>query len=211
MPGDVFEAVFLRNEFYRLRQRKIVGIFSISLLTGCFLLFTLIYLLMHPPAPKYIPVTLSGQVMPIFPLNQASQADADILEWATETAVAAFTYSFVDYREELQASSGFFTAGGWTQFLNALQSSNNLDAITAKSMVVSAQVINPPTLLKKGVLNNLFTWRVEVPILVTYQNDTQFTQQYNMVIMQIVRVSSLNAPKGIGIEQLVVSPIGSGG
>lgn len=208
MPGDVFEAVFLRNEFYRHMQRKVVKSFFISLLAGCILLYTLIYLYLHPPAPKYIPVTVNGQVMPIYSINQPSQPDSVILDWAAETAIAAFTYSFVDYREELQASSGFFTAGGWSQFLNALQSSNNLVAIKAKSMVLSAQAINPPTLLKKGVVNNVYSWRVEVPVLVTYQNDTEFTQQYNMVIMQIVRVSSLNSPKGIGIEQLVVSPIG---
>ena len=83
--------------------------------------------------------------------------------------------------------------------------------LQAKSMVVSAQLTNPPTILKKELINRLFSWRIEVPVLVTYQNDTQYTQQYNMVNILITRVPILNAPRGIGIEQLVVSPITNGG
>lgn len=207
---DALAAINLRNHFYQEGQRRLVVIFLISLLTNIVLLWTLIYLIRHPPAPEYFPVSLNGHIVILTPLEKPNQTDDAVLQWASQAAMASFSYSYVDFRDELQASSGFFTGNGWSQFLRALESSNNLDAVKAKYMVVSAQLTDPATILKQEQSHNLYTWRIEVPVLVTYQNDTQYTQQYNMVNILITRVSILNAPKGIGIDQLVVSPITNG-
>lgn len=207
---DALAVVELRNQFYKNGQRRAVSVLVISLITNGLLLWALIILLLYPPSPKYFPVGINGHILPIIPTDQINQTDESVLEWASQAAVASFSYSFVDYREELQASSGFFTPNGWTQFLNALQASNNLLAVKSKSMVVSAQMISPPTILKKGVLKGTYSWRIDVPTLVTYQNDTQYTQQYNMVSLLVTRVPMINSPRGIGIEQLVVTPIANG-
>uniref|UniRef100_UPI00064188B2 DotI n=1 Tax=Legionella pneumophila TaxID=446 RepID=UPI00064188B2 len=138
------------------------------------------------------------------------QSDSAVLQWANQAAIAAFTYNFVNYRDELQASSGFFTAEGWDQFLGALEQSNNLDAVKAKKLVVSAVATRAPIILQKGVLNGRYSWRVQMPILVTYQSASEFTQQNNVVTMLITRVSTLNSPRGIGISQFVVGPASGG-
>lgn len=49
-----------------------------------------------------------------------------------------------------------------------------------------------------------------MPILVTYQSASEFTQQNNVVTMLITRVSTLNSPRGIGISQFVVGPASGG-
>lgn len=49
-----------------------------------------------------------------------------------------------------------------------------------------------------------------MPILVTYQSASEFTQQNNVVTMLITRVSPLNSPRGIGISQFVVGPAAGG-
>ena len=165
---------------------------------------------MHPPAPQYFSVGINGRVTPRLPNNKPNQSDDAVLRWGSGAATASFSYSYVNYREELQASSGFFTGSGWEQFLRALKDSNNLEAVTEKRMVVSAQIINQAKVVKKELIKDSYSWRIEVPILVTYQNDTEYTQQYNLVSILISRVSILNAPMGIGIEQLVVSPITNG-
>ncbi|OGV45081.1 MAG: type IV secretion protein DotI [Legionellales bacterium RIFCSPHIGHO2_12_FULL_42_9] len=208
---DALAAISLRNNFYQAGQRRVLVIFLISLLTNGLLVFILTYLIMYPPAPQYFPVGLSGHIAPLITFDRPNQPDDAILQWTSEAALASFSYSYVNYRDELQAASGFFTGNGWTQFITALAASNNLEAVKAKSMVVSAQLTSPPTILKKELNNGLYTWRIEVPVLVTYQNDSQYTQQYNRVNILVTRVSILNAPRGIGIDQLVVSPVTNGG
>ncbi|MCP0913193.1 MULTISPECIES: type IVB secretion system apparatus protein IcmL/DotI [Legionella] len=206
MAQDALTAVAMRNAFYRDGQRKIILVLLISLLANLVLASMLLYIILNPPAPKYFATSINGRITPLFPLNQPNQSDSAVLQWANQAAIAAFTYNFVNYRTELQAASGFFTAEGWTQFLNALQESNNLDAVKAKKLIVSAVATRAPIILQKGILNNRFSWRVQMPILVTYQSASEFSQQNNVVTMLITRISTLNSPRGIGIAQFVVGP-----
>ena len=104
------------------------------------------------------------------------------------------------------ASSGFFTAEGWDQFINALASSNNLEAVKAKKLVVSAVATSAPVILQKGILNGRYAWRIQMPMLVTYQSASEFSQQHMTVTMLVSRVDTLNSPRGIGIAQFVSAP-----
>lgn len=210
MAEDALTTVAMRNDFYRDGQRKIMLALLLSILINFVMALFLAYLLTHPPAPKYFATSLSGRITPLYPLNEPNQSDSAVLQWANQAAIAAFSYNFVNYRDELQASSGFFTAEGWDQFLTALKQSNNLDAVKAKKLIVSAVATRAPIILQKGVLNGRYSWRVQMPILVTYQSASEFSQQNNVVTMLITRVSTLNSPRGIGIAQFVVSPASGG-
>ena len=91
-----------------------------------------------------------------------------------------------------------------------MQESNNLDAVKAKKLIVSAVATRAPIILQKGILNSRYSWRVQMPILVTYQSASEFSQQNNVVTMLITRVPTLNSPRGIGIAQFVVGPASGG-
>lgn len=210
MAEDALKAVELRNNFYKDSQRKVLLALIIAIGLNIILGFMLVYILTHPPAPKYFATTINGRITPLFPLNEPNQSDSAVLQWANQAAIAAFTYNFVNYRDELQASSQFFTPEGWDQFLTALKQSNNLDAVKAKKLIVSAVATRAPIILQKGILNGSFSWRLQMPILVTYQSASEFTQQNNVVTMLITRVSTLNSPRGIGISQFVVGPASGG-
>ena len=70
-------------------------------------------------------------------------------------------------------------------------------SVKSKKIVVSAVATKPPVILKKGVLNNAYSWEIQLPILVTYQSPTQYTKQNVIITMTIVRTSSVNAPRGM--------------
>ena len=207
---DALTAVVLRNKFYRDGHKRILLALTLSLVVNFGLGGVLVYLITHPPLPKYFATSINGRITPLFPLDEPNQSDSAVLQWANQAAIAAFSYNFVNYRRELQAASGFFTGNGWRQFLEALRASNNLDAVTAKKLVVSAVATRAPIILRKGHLNGRYVWRIQMPILVTYQSASQFSQQNNVVTMLVTRVSTLNNPRGIGIDQFIVGP-GSGG
>lgn len=211
MAEDALIAVALRNSFYRDGQRKTMLVLLISIMGNFVLALMLGYIITHPPEPKYFATSINGRITPLSPLNQPNQSDPAVLQWANQAAIAAFSYNFVNYQTELQAASGFFTAEGWDQFLNALQQSNNLEAVKSKKLIVSAVATKAPVILQKGILNGRFAWRVQMPMLVTYQSANEFSQANNVVTMLISRVSTLNSPRGIGISQFVVAPGVGGG
>jgi intracellular multiplication protein IcmL len=210
MAEDALTAVALRNTFYRDGQRKLILVLLVSMLGNFLLAGVLAYLLTHPPLPKYFATSINGRITPLFPLNEPNQSDPAVLQWANTAAIAAFSFNFVNYKSELQASSAFFTPEGWDQFLAALTQSNNLDAVIAKKLIVSAVATRAPIILQKGILNGKYAWRVQMPILVTYQSASDFFQQNNVVTMLITRIPTLNSPRGIGISQFVVAPASGG-
>lgn len=209
MAQDALKTVALRNGFYRDNYRRIVLILILSILVNLGLAGIVYYQVTNPPAPKYFATTINGRITPLQPLNQPNQSDAAVLQWANQAAIAAYTYNFVNYRQQLQSASAFFTAQGWTDFVSALRDSNNLDAVRSKKLIVSAVATAAPIVLRKGLLDGRYAWRVQMKLLVTYQSASEFVQERNTVTMLIRRVSTLNSPRGIGIEQMVVQQSGA--
>ena len=62
-----------------------------------------------------------------------------------------------------------------------------------------------PVILKRGVLNGVYSWQVQMPMLVTYQSANMNVQQPVLVTMLIKRVNVLNNPAGIAIDQFVAA------
>ena len=206
MAEDAVTAVVLRNNFYRDGQRKMILIAIFSILCNVVLAGILGYVFTHPPEPRYFATSINGRITPLISLDAPNQSDSAILQWANQAAIASFSYNFVNYRSELVAASGFFTSDGWNQFITALSESNNLDAVKTKKLVVSAVATAAPVILQKGLLNGRYAWRIQMPILVTYQSASEFSQQNLNVTMLVTRVDTLNSPRGIGIAQFISAP-----
>jgi len=142
------------------------------------------------------------------PMNEANLSDAAILVWANEVAVSLLSYNFVNYRSEFQKSSGFFTPNGFDTFLAAIDKSNSLALVETKKFIVSAVATKPPIIVHKGIINNLYSWKVEIPMLITYQNQSEFQQANNIVTLLITRAPAINAPRGIAVAKFTVAPEG---
>ncbi len=207
--NDALALVHLRNEFYRDNYRKVVGVLLFAIIILFILAGALVYMVTHPPTPKYFATDPQGRLIRLPPLNKPNLSKPALLQWANIAAVAAFSYNFVNYRQQLQAASEFFTNSGWRAFIKALDESNNLNAVIAKKLVVSAVAQGAPVILQEGIIGGRYAWRVQMPLLITYQSANQLTQQQVVVTMLITRISTLESAKGIGIAQFVVS--GGGG
>jgi intracellular multiplication protein IcmL len=201
---DAIAAVRLRNDFYRDNYRRVIGALLLAVLVIFVLTSTFAYVIMNPPAPRYIAINPDGRIIPLKPLDEPNMSSSALLQWANSAAIAAYTYSFVNYRGELQAASEFFTPDGWQQFLAALKSSGNLDALTQEKLIVSAVATQAPVILQEGKLNGVYSWKIQFGMLITYQSASKVAQQNVVVTMLIQRVSPLASPRGIGIAQFIV-------
>ena len=209
--SQAFTLVMLRDKFYRDGFHKIVLAFILSLASNAILITLTLYIWATPPAPRYFPVSETGRILPIQPLTKPKEfsTESTILEWVTKSAIAAYTFNYVNYMQELQAASVFFTANGWDNFLDALVRSNNLEAIKRRKFIVNAEAYGVPKILRKGIVKGRYTWEIALKLLVTYRNETQFNQEKNLVIIKVQRIFSLNSPRGIGLDQFVVQPVQS--
>lgn len=210
MTDNNGENMQLLERYQRDSQGKL-SVLLISVASLCFMLTIFLgYVIFNPPQPQYFATSVNGRITPLVALEEPNQSDSAVLQWANQAAIAAFTYNFVNYQDELLAASRYFTASGWQQFTDALTQSNNLDVVKAKKLIVSAVATRSPIILQKGVLNGVYSWRIQMPILVTYQSASEFSQQNNVVTMLVTRISTLESPRGIGISQFIVMPATGG-
>jgi intracellular multiplication protein IcmL len=210
MSQDALETIMMRNHYYHENyvQMTIMSLLLVILAIG---LGTLAYTVKNScPTHVYFPTTNSGTILKLPPLNKAHMTTKDLLAWSKKTAIMAYSYNFVNYRVALSSLRNYFTAAGYEGFIKALLDSNNLQGVRDKKWVVSAVATNEPKLLEEGNTGDgpdaLYIWRVELPMLVTYQNSKaeQLRRQEVKVTMTITRVSTLEAADGIGIAQFIV-------
>lgn len=202
------ELVMLRNNFYRDNYRKVVAILLIMVTINAALIGVVFYQIYSVPPTQYFATTSDGRIIKLNPLSDPVVTSSALLQWATQAAVAAYSYNFVDYRDQFQAASEYFTPQGWKNFADALEGSRNLDTVLSKKLVVSAVATGAPVIVEQGLINNRYSWKVQMPILVTYQSSSSNYQQPLVITMLITRVPELDVPKGIAIAQFYAAQQG---
>ncbi|OGT07088.1 MAG: type IV secretion protein DotI [Gammaproteobacteria bacterium GWE2_37_16] len=197
------EFVMLRNNFYRDNYRRVVSVLLLMVLINVALVGIIFYQIANAPTPKYFATGIDGRITPLNSLDMPVISQSELLQWAARAATAANTYDFVNYREALQGVQSYFTADGWRNFEAALRGSRSLELVLERKLVVSAVATGTPVILDQGVIGDRYAWKVQVPILVSYQSASDNTQQAQIVTMIIARVPTLNTPKGIAITSFV--------
>lgn len=202
---DALETIRLRNNFYRDGYRRLLGAVLISVLINLLLAGGLIYMVTHPSVPQYFATTREGKLLRMYPLSQPIVSTSELLQWAATAATAANTYNFVNYRKEMQNASEYFTPAGWKEFQDSLKSSKTLEAVLSKKLTVSAVATGAPVIASQGVVAGKYKWKVQMPILVTYESANTKISQPSMVTMLISRVPTLESVKGVAIDAFIMS------
>lgn len=210
------ELILVRNHFYRDSYRRLMVICLLLIFANCFVGYLVWYESTHQTLPKYFATTPDGTPIPLVPLSKPNLSSTMLLEWATEAATTAYTFNFVNFRRALQHTRTYFTRAGYLNFIKALKDSNNFEAVQKNKLVVHASLEaggNPAILRDSDSDPNLridgvYTWQVQVPMLVTYEGASQNKIVQRIVLTMLIRrMSALESPRGVGIESFVVSEI----
>lgn len=201
MSDDALELVRMRNNFYRDNYRRALAALLLMILINLLLAAGIVYQIMNRPQPQYFATTADGKLIQLSPLNDPMVSQEFLLQWANQAAVAAYTYDFVNYRQQLQKASEYFTPEGWKNFEDILRKSKNLDTVIDQKLTVNAVATGAPVITQRGILNDRYAWKVQIPLLITYQNPNRVINQSVLVNMIITRVSVLEFPRGIAIAE----------
>ncbi len=133
------------------------------------------------------------------PLHEPNLSNTQLLNWATEAAVTSFSFDYEHIRSQLQSAASFFTPLGWQHFVMGLKKSNNLDLIQKYRLVGTAVPYDKPNITWLGQVSGIFAWKVDVPLLVIYQNESSKYEQKMIVSLFIHRSSNYVGRDNIGI------------
>jgi intracellular multiplication protein IcmL len=201
-PKGSVEHVQLRLEFYRDSYRKLVIIAVVAVVLAILQSLIIYYLASRPVKTVYY-ATEGGRIVPLQPLNEPVLTQRQVLSFAQEASVEAYTFDFVNYRKQLSGVSGYFTQDGYKEYIEAL-SRSNLDIVTTKRYVVSAVASGAPVVTREGLKQGVYVWEVQMPMSVAYQSASERVDQKFVVRMLLKRIPTTLNPKGIGVHQLIL-------
>jgi intracellular multiplication protein IcmL len=196
--------VMVRNEFYRDGYRTLFKIALIQAVIILGLIFSMFYVVhVHQPENRYFATTEDGRLVPMVALSEPNLSTPALMSWTAQAATEVMTFGFNDYRRRLQEASRNFTKIGWASFTTALERSKIMEMVESNRQVVTAAPRSAPVLVSEGLVAGRYQWQVEVPMVVTYQSGNESRADNLLVTLIIVRVSKLESPNGVGIEQWV--------
>lgn len=194
--------VMVRNEYYRdgfrsmLRLCTLLGIIIVGLLAAMFYVIDV-----HQPENRYFATTEDGRLIEMTPLSQPNLSTPALLSWVAQAATEVNTFGFSDYRRRLQEASKNFTREGWESFTTALTRAGIIESVEVNRQSVTAVPQGAPVILSEGVVRGRYQWQVELPIIITYEAGSRKRSDSLLVTAVVVRVSPLENPNGVGINQ----------
>ncbi|MDB5478503.1 MAG: IcmL (DotI) protein [Alphaproteobacteria bacterium] len=203
-PAGALEAVVTRNVYYRDGYRnlqRINWILSLAILALLIALAVTIYV--SRPQDRFFATTSDGRLIRMIALDEPNMNDAALVSWSARAASDVMTFGFHDYQKRLQDASAYFTRRGWQSFTEALERSRVMEGVQQSQRVVTAAPKSAPTITQQGLVDGVYRWIVELPLIVTYQSGTATQTDTINVTLVIVRVSTLDSPSGVGIQQWV--------
>jgi intracellular multiplication protein IcmL len=201
---DAIATVMNRNAFYRDGYRMLMRISIIQTFVIVFLVAGLISLLLTMQTKQvYFATTADGRIINIVPLNEPYRSQAEVVAWAAATAQNVMRFGYHDYRDRLQQISGNFTATGWESFTKALKESNIIEAVEARKLVVTMDINSAPEITNASARGGVYSWDLKFPVTIKFDGNEPPQPISTLLYLRIVRVSTLQNPDGISVEQWV--------
>jgi len=201
---DSVATILTRNSFYRDGYRFLLRVSMMQTVVIALLILVSCGLFMTAKTKAvYFATTSDGRIINIVPLNDPYLTQAQVIAWAASTAQNVMRFGYHDYRERLQKISSDFTPSGWESFNKALKEANFLEAIQARKLVATMDINAAPEIQSAFERNGVYTWYVRFPVTIKFDGDQPPQPIHTMLRLQIVRVSTLQNPEGVSIEQWV--------
>lgn len=204
--ADIAAATQLgRDALARDRYIFLVKSIYILLFALIFSIAVNLYLGTRPVEFRYFVTSPSGSIREIEALNRPVQSTNEVLSWTTQVITKAYSISFANHQQQLADIRPSFTEPGWRGFEQALSRSGFIEKILSQQFVSSAVPEKAPVVIAEGMVDGAYGWRLQVPIIVTYQSASSTTSQTVQVQVTVVRRPETENPKGLGIAQIVAN------
>lgn len=204
-PAPDAAAVIGGLGWYRAQFRHAMKLALGLVAVLCASLAVIALLLLNQPKPQYFAATPDLRIAPLIPLDQPLLTQEGLLTWAANTICGAMSLDFLEWRKKLDAIRPDFDPEAYKSFLASLQSSGVLDMIRDKRLSASAIATRAPVIIASGLVGGKATWRVEFPLIVSYESSqgVESTQRLLATIL-VCRASTATTPRGVVIQQVVL-------
>ncbi|PIZ04166.1 MAG: type IV secretion protein IcmL [Gammaproteobacteria bacterium CG_4_10_14_0_8_um_filter_38_16] len=206
MNTDSQELALQLNKFYRDAYRRTMKWLVFLVVICAILSCVLAWMTYDRKQPLYYAAATNGDVVPMHSLSEPVITSSFIVRWSALTTRLIYNLSFSRYQKQLAQVKPRFTTEGWAKMMSALKASGFLSELVDKRLIISSVVSGPPVILARMIVHGRFTWRVQLPLLVTYTSASTSSQRNIVITIDVQRVPTLNASQGIQIINFLSKP-----
>lgn len=162
-------------------------------------------LLFNSPSPVYYAATPDLRLAPLIPLDRPVLTQQGLLNWVSETVTNAVSLDFLEWRDKLTKVREHFDSAAFKSFMQALESSGMLAMVKEKRLSISAVVTEAPVIVTSGLINGKATWKIEFPMVISYESSQGVETTQNLIASVLVRrASTITTPRGVVIQQIIL-------
>lgn len=172
-----------------LAQLVLIGIL------GFFIFIQLVSL----PEPVYFNLNQDGQIIEPAPLDKPDLTNAAMLNLVNEAVNLAFTFNYSNVKNHVNLLRPYLDDRGIKTYLQAMQDDSIMRQVIPKQLIVSAKATKAPQIIREGVFKGRYTWRVQMPLMVYYENSEAIQRQELNIDIIVWRVPEIVSPNGIKI------------
>lgn len=192
-----------RNALSRQRYEFVMKVTSGFVILSIILAVSIVYLATRPVQQRFFTTNSQGAIREILALNKPIASEEEVLNWATQAVTKSYSMSFANYGQQLNDLKPSFTDAGWRGYEQALQRAGFLDSMLKNQYVTSAVPRKAPVVVARGVVNGVFGWRLQIPLIVTFTSANANSSQEINVEVTVVRRDETENPSGLGIAQIL--------
>lgn len=145
--------------------------------------------------------------IPMRPLSDPVVTRDGLLAWARDCAVTAYDIDFAHWQEQARRAQTCFMEPAWRGYGTSFR--RNLETIKEKSLTARPVPLGPPQIANQAIIGDRYTWRVQMPIRVVYENVNGRVPDDLMLDMTVVRTDDPEHPRGIAFAVFVAKPLTS--
>ena len=202
MNTQILPNIIKKNDFYKQNFKRMINVLLVSILLNIILVITMMFIWHKAPSDNYFAVNNIGQLIQLESNKKPDITNNTIISWISNTIPNIYALDFLNYRQELDYNSRFFTTYGWENFANAFR--GILKKIKNDKLVSKATITGVPVITGAGYIKGVRTWRAQVPILISFQHGNQ--QQHNTFLLTLT-IQEKNHTRSndylIGIAQII--------
>lgn len=198
MDTALQELATSKNNAYRDSYRKTIKWLVNMLVVTLILSTMLMWMTLRTKQPMYYAAVTDGEVVPLHSLSEPVITNEFIVSWSALATGRLFNLRFDTYSSQLDALKDRFTTTGWQKLQLAMK--GLIDNLVTNKLIMSAVVSTTPVVLAQMVIDGRMTWRVQMPLLVTFTSANEQKEEKMIVTMNIRRVPTLNVAQGIQIS-----------
>ena len=124
-----------------------------------------------------------------------------ISEWAAMVVTRAMTLNFFEIQSQKKEVENFFTPQGWTGFQSAMMPLE--DMIKKKKLSMTSVLAGTPFITRKGITpSGDYGWKIQMPILLSFESPSEKVTQRQVVMVLIKRVpvDKSTGMRGIAVD-----------